>query len=60
MSRDPAALGRTAREDDECVCGGVRNLFMPTEPLHGWRHVVVSDRRIRLDLVRCIRELVDV
>ena len=33
---------------------------MLTEPLRGWRHVVVSDRRTRLDFAHCLRELVDV
>ena len=36
------------------------NLFLATEPLLGWRAVVVSDQRTRLDIARCLRELVDV
>ncbi len=56
----PPALGRPAREDYEYARAGVCNLFMLTEPLRGWRHVVVSDRRTRVDFARCIRELVDV
>ncbi len=32
---------------------------MATEPLRGWRHVLVSDQRTRLDVARCVRELVD-
>ena len=56
----PVAPARPAREDDEYVRGGVCNLFMLTEPLRGWRHVVVGDRRTRRDFARCIQELVDV
>ena len=40
--------------------GGVCNRFMLTEPLRGWRHVVVSERRTRRDFARCSQELVDV
>ncbi len=56
----PAAPGRPAREDYEYARGGVCNLFMLSEPLRGWRHVAVSDRRARTDFARCIQELVDV
>ncbi len=56
----PMAPGRPAREDYEYVRQGVVNLFLVTEPLRGWRHVTVSDRRTRLDWAHCIRELVDV
>jgi hypothetical protein len=31
-----------------------------TEPLRGWRTVLVSDQRTRLDFARCVRELADV
>lgn len=54
------APGRPAREDYEYTREGVCNLFMVTEPLRGWRHVMVSARRTRLDFARCIKELVDV
>lgn len=56
----PAAPGRPAREDYEYARGGVCNLFLVTEPLRGWRHVAVSDRRTRRDFAHCIKELVDV
>ena len=29
------------------------------EPLRGWRHVTVTDRRTRQDYAHCIRDLVD-
>jgi hypothetical protein len=58
---EPAAPGRAAREDYEYVRGGVCNVFMVTEPLAGWRHVVVvSERRTRVDFAHCVKELVDV
>jgi transposase len=49
-----------AREDYEYERAGVCNLFMVTEPLRGWRHVMVSERRTRIDFAHCIKELVDV
>ena len=39
---------------------GVANLFLACEPLRGWREVIVSDRRTRLDWAACVRELLDV
>jgi hypothetical protein len=56
----PVAPGQPARQDYEYVRGGVCNLFLVCEPLRGWRHVLVSDRRTRLDWAHCIKELVDV
>jgi len=60
--RPPTATtpGQPARYDPEYVRRGVVNLFLATEPLAGWRHVMVSDQRTRLDFARCIKELVDV
>jgi hypothetical protein len=56
----PPAPGRPAREDYEYVRQGVCNLFLVAEPLAGWRQVMVSARRTRVDWARCIKELVDV
>lgn len=56
----PPAPGRPARHDPEYARGGVANLFLVTEPLRGWRAVLVSDQRARLDFARCVKELVDV
>ena len=55
----PLAPGQPAREDYEYVRGGVANLFLVCEPLRGWRHVMVSDRRTRIDWAHCIKDLVD-
>lgn len=56
----PAVPGRPPRRDPEYVRGGVANLFLATEPLRGWRTVLVSEQRTRLDFAACMKELVDV
>lgn len=56
----PPAPGRTARIDYEYERKGTCNLFMMCEPLRGWRHVKVTDRRTRKDWAFCIKELLDV
>jgi hypothetical protein len=56
----PAAPGRAARADYEYERHGTCSLFLVCEPLAGWRHVMVSDRRTRIDWAHCIRDLVDV
>ena len=55
----PAAPGRPAREDYEYERAGTANLFMIFEPLAGWRHVKVTERRTKVDFAHVIRELVD-
>ncbi len=56
----PAQPGRPARIDYEYARHGVRNLFLFVEPLRGWRHVQVTERRTKQDWAHAIRELVDV
>lgn len=56
----PMAPGVVAKEDYEYERRGVVNLFMVCEPLRGWRGVLASDRRTRIDRARCSKELVDV
>ncbi len=55
----PATPGQAAREDYEYERRGVANLFVVTEPLRGWRHVVVTDQRTAQDFAHVIRDLVD-
>ncbi len=55
----PCGPGQPTREDPEYVRGGVANLFLVYEPLRGWRHVSVSERRTAVDWAHCIRGLVD-
>jgi len=59
-SPHPVAPGRPARQDYEHQRGGVCNLFLVTEPLAGWRQVMVSDRRTRIDWAHTIKDLVEV
>lgn len=56
----PAAPGRPARIDSEYERNGTANLFMLFEPLRGWRHVEVTERRTKIDFAHVIRDLVDV
>ncbi len=56
----PAAPGRPAREDAEYERHGVANVFLCYEPLHGWRHATVTERRTRQDWAMIIKDLVDI
>ena len=56
----PVAPGQLAREDYEYERRGVCNLFVVCEPLAGWRDVMVSDRRTRIDWAHCVKDLLDV
>lgn len=56
----PMKPGQPARSDYEYRREGVANLFMFFEPLAGWRHVNVTDRRTRHDWAEAMRELADV
>ncbi len=55
----PPAPGQLARYDYEYAREGVRNLFMFAEPLRGWRHVKVTERRTKVDWALCMKELAD-
>jgi hypothetical protein len=57
---EPARPGRPKRIDSEYGREGVRDLFMFCEPLQGWRHVRVTERRTRVDWAEGIKDLVDV
>lgn len=56
----PMKQGYVERVDYEYKREGVANLFMCYEPLRGFRHVFVRERRTKLDWADCIRELLDV
>jgi len=45
-----AKPGHVQRVDYEYERHGTANLFLLSEPLRGWRHVVVTDQRRRIDL----------
>jgi transposase len=59
--REPLAAspGRPARYDYEYEREGTANLFIVSEPLAGWRHISVTERRTKIDWAHCIKELVD-
>jgi hypothetical protein len=56
----PVHPGQPARYDYEYRREGACNLFMFFEPLQGWRHVKVTDRRTAQDFAYCMQDLVDV
>ena len=51
----PARRGTPARFDYEYRREGVANLFMISEPLIGWRHVMVTERRTAVDFAEVLR-----
>ena len=55
----PAKAGRRERFDYEYKRNGTRNLFMLCEPLAGWRHLEVTERRTMKDFAYQMRWLVD-
>jgi DDE superfamily endonuclease len=56
----PAGKGRPGRRDYEYERKGTANLFVVCEPLRGWRHVSVTERRTKIDWARCVKEIIDV
>jgi hypothetical protein len=55
----PAAPGQPERFDYEYVRNGTANLFMIPEPLAGWRHVMVTERRTAKDFAEVLRWLAE-
>jgi len=60
-TRDPLPVRpkSPAKEDHEYVRAGVANLFLAFEPLAGWRHVEVTERKTSADFAHFLRRLVD-
>ena len=56
----PVAPGTPTRYDYEYKREGTCNLFMFFQPLAGWRHVKVTERRTGEDFAQCLKDLVDV
>jgi hypothetical protein len=54
-----AEPGRPERIDYEYTRNGTANLFMVSEPLVGWRHVEVTERRTAVDFAEVVRWLVE-
>jgi hypothetical protein len=55
----PAVPGHAERIDYEYERLGTANLFFFVEPLSGWRHVEMTERRTKMDYAQCLRWLVD-
>lgn len=55
----PMEPGHPERYDTQYERNGVSNLFMMFEPLTGWRHVEVTDRRTAVDWAQQVKSLVD-
>jgi transposase len=55
----PVRPGTPARYDYEYRREGVANLFMISEPLLGWRHVTVTERRTAKDFAEVLRWVVE-
>ena len=56
----PAAPGRVECFDYEYERNGTANVFVFTEPLAGWRHVAVTDRRTKTDWAVQVRDLLNI
>jgi DDE superfamily endonuclease len=56
---EPIAPGQAERIDYEYERLSTANLFFFLEPLAGWRHVEMTERRTKIDYAQCIRWLVD-
>ena len=57
--RSRSRPARRERYDYEYQRNGTRNLFMLCEPLAGWRHVAVTERRTMVDFAQQMRWLAD-
>jgi len=55
----PVAPGRARKLDYEYRRNGTGNVFMTVEPLAGWRHVEVTERRTAVDFAQQMKWLVD-
>ena len=55
----PAQPGHPLRQDYEYRREGTRNRFLACEPLAGWRHVAITERRTMQDFAQQVRWLVD-
>lgn len=56
----PAGPGKPVRVDYEYERNGTANIFMLTEPLGGYRHVSVRERKTGIDWAHEIRDLLEV
>ena len=55
----PIQPGQPVRYDYEYRREGNCNLFMFLQPMRGWRHVKVTQRRTKQDFAACMQDLVE-
>lgn len=55
----PVAPGQPERVDYEYERAGTANLFVSVEPLAGWRHTEVTERRTKVDFAHHLKWLAD-
>ena len=55
----PMEAGKSKRHDYHYQRKGVVNLLMFFEPLAGWRTVMTSERRTKIDWARCMKRLLN-
>ncbi len=55
----PVAPGLPERVDYEYERVGTANLFVTVEPLAGWRHAAITDRRTKVDYAHHLKWLAD-
>jgi hypothetical protein len=55
----PMKAGKPERQDGEYVRNGTCSIFIFNEPLSGWRHTCVCERRTKIDWANQIRILLE-
>lgn len=55
----PAKPGQLSRFDYEYIRNGTATVFGMFAPLLGWREMIVTQRRTRLDFAGCLKQLVN-
>lgn len=53
----PPQPGTPARQDTEYQRHGVRDLMMICEPKRGWREVLVTERRTKVEFAQCMKHI---
>lgn len=56
----PMMPGQPVRYDYHYQRNGTRNLFILFQPLAGWRHIKITERRTIIDYAQCLKDLVDI
>lgn len=59
---EPVAIkpGQREREDYKYERNGTANLFMLCDPMQGWRHLKITERRTAVDYAHVLKDLVDI